>query len=127
MFFMLSEKPILNIALDEELLERLDDFRFENRINSRSEAIRRLLEEALRKYKKKQPKKGPPGGEDTMSDKDSKVCPSCGAKAEFIQTCADCGHIYCPWCRIRHVDTHKVFIPKDIASCPKCGSDKFSM
>ena len=59
---MPTEKPVLNFAVDEGLLERLDDFRFENRINSRSEAIRRLLEEALRKYKKKQPKKGLPGG-----------------------------------------------------------------
>jgi metal-responsive CopG/Arc/MetJ family transcriptional regulator len=33
----------------------LDDFRYENRIPSRSEAIRRLLDEALKKYEK--PKK----------------------------------------------------------------------
>ena len=50
---MPTDKPILNFAIDKELLERLDDFRFGNRINTRSEAIRRLLEEALKKYKKK--------------------------------------------------------------------------
>lgn len=53
---MPTEKPILNFAVDKELLKRLDDFRFENRINTRSEAIRRLLEEALKKYEKKSKK-----------------------------------------------------------------------
>lgn len=53
---MPTEKPILNFVVDEDLLKRIDDFRFENRINSRSEAIRRLIEEALSKYEKK-PKK----------------------------------------------------------------------
>jgi len=124
---MPTEKSILNFAVDKELLERLDDFRVQNRIISRSEAIRRLLEEALRKYRKKQPKKGPPAGDNMFSDEDSTVCPSCGAEAEFIQTCADCGHIYCPWCRIRQEGAHKVFVPEDLTSCPKCGSDTFSV
>jgi metal-responsive CopG/Arc/MetJ family transcriptional regulator len=44
------------LILTEDLIKRLDDFRFENRINSRSEAVRRLLDEALKKYEKK-PKK----------------------------------------------------------------------
>lgn len=52
-FNMPTKKDILNFAVDKNLLERLDDFRFENRINSRSEAIRRLLKEALKKYQKK--------------------------------------------------------------------------
>jgi len=34
----------------EDLLKRIDDYRFENRINSRSEAIRRLIEEGLKKH-----------------------------------------------------------------------------
>jgi len=50
---MPTQKTILNFAVDDELMERLDDFRFDNRINTRSEAIRRLLDEALRKYEKK--------------------------------------------------------------------------
>jgi metal-responsive CopG/Arc/MetJ family transcriptional regulator len=50
---MPTKKDILNFAVDQELMKRLDDFRFENRINTRSEAIRRLLDEALKKYKKK--------------------------------------------------------------------------
>ena len=50
---MPTEKPKIIFVADDDLLERLDDFRFENRINSRSEAIRRLLKEALKKYEKK--------------------------------------------------------------------------
>ena len=50
---MPTEKPILTLAVDEDLLERINDFRFDNRIETRSEAIRRLVEEALAKYDKK--------------------------------------------------------------------------
>ncbi|RLB75749.1 MAG: hypothetical protein DRH24_19100 [Deltaproteobacteria bacterium] len=50
---MPTKKDILNFAVNADLMKRLDDFRFENRINTRSEAIRRLLDEALRKYEKK--------------------------------------------------------------------------
>jgi len=53
---MPTQKNILNFAIDDDLLKRVDDFRFENRINSRSEAIRRLLEESLQKYEKKHKK-----------------------------------------------------------------------
>lgn len=50
---MPTEKPKILFVADAELVERLDDYRYENRIPSRSEAIRRLLEEALKNYKKK--------------------------------------------------------------------------
>ena len=50
---MPTEKPKIIFVADDNLLERLDDFRFGNRINSRSEAIRRLIKEALKKYEKK--------------------------------------------------------------------------
>ncbi len=53
---MATKKPRILITLDDQLLENIDDFRYKNRIPSRTEAIRRLLEEALKKYKKK-PKK----------------------------------------------------------------------
>jgi hypothetical protein len=46
-------KPRILLTVDKDLLERIDDFRFENRINSRSEAIRRLIKESLKKYGKK--------------------------------------------------------------------------
>jgi len=45
---MTTEKPILNFVVDSDLLARIDDFRFENRIASRSEAIRRLIEKGLK-------------------------------------------------------------------------------
>lgn len=50
---MPTEKPIINFAVDEDFLRRIDDFRFDNRINTRSEAVRRLIEEALKNYEKK--------------------------------------------------------------------------
>lgn len=49
---MPTKKPILNFAVEEELLKRIDDFRFENRFYTRSEAIRHLIEKALSEYKK---------------------------------------------------------------------------
>ncbi len=53
---MPTKQDILNFAVDKKLMERLDDYRFGNRINTRSEAIRRLLNEALKKYEKGQKK-----------------------------------------------------------------------
>ncbi len=50
---MPSNKPKVLLILDEDLLERIDDFRYENRIPARNEAIRRLITEALKKYEKK--------------------------------------------------------------------------
>jgi metal-responsive CopG/Arc/MetJ family transcriptional regulator len=50
---MPSKKPKILLIVDEDLLERIDDFRFENRINTRSEAIRRLIKESLNKYENK--------------------------------------------------------------------------
>jgi metal-responsive CopG/Arc/MetJ family transcriptional regulator len=44
---MPTEKPKILITFDADLLRRIDDHRFENRINSRSEAIRRLIETGL--------------------------------------------------------------------------------
>jgi metal-responsive CopG/Arc/MetJ family transcriptional regulator len=54
---MPRKNPPITMTLTEQLLKQVEDFRFENRINTRSEAIRRLLEEALKKYKKRKPKK----------------------------------------------------------------------
>lgn len=53
---MPTEKPKILFVADNNLVERIDDFRFDNRINSRSEAIRRLIEEALKKYEKNKDK-----------------------------------------------------------------------
>jgi metal-responsive CopG/Arc/MetJ family transcriptional regulator len=48
---MPTDKPKILIMLEDSLLTRIEDFRFENRINSRSEAIRRLIEEGLKNHK----------------------------------------------------------------------------
>jgi metal-responsive CopG/Arc/MetJ family transcriptional regulator len=48
MSFMPTKKPKLIMVMEDELLTRIDDFRFENRINSRSEAIRQLIEVGLK-------------------------------------------------------------------------------
>lgn len=45
-----------NWWIDEELLERLNEYRFENRIESETEAVRRLLDEALTRWEKEQSK-----------------------------------------------------------------------
>ena len=49
---MPDKKDIMTISIDKKLKDYIDEYRFENRIGSRSEAIRRLLEEALKKYEK---------------------------------------------------------------------------
>ena len=45
---MPSGKPLLHIVMDLELLARIDDYRYVNRIPSRSETVRRLVEQALK-------------------------------------------------------------------------------
>jgi len=45
---MASNKPFLNFVIDEELLERLDNFRFDNHFSSRAAAIKWLLDWSLR-------------------------------------------------------------------------------
>lgn len=55
--FMPTKKPIITLAVDKELLERINDFRFENRIETKSEAIRLLVEKSLNEYENKKQKK----------------------------------------------------------------------
>ena len=50
---MAQTPPKILITLSEEIIESVDDYRYNNRIPSRSEAIRKLLKEALKKYEKK--------------------------------------------------------------------------
>jgi metal-responsive CopG/Arc/MetJ family transcriptional regulator len=49
---MPTKNPKTLITFDKQLLNRVDDFRFENRINIRSEVIRRLIDEGLKKHEK---------------------------------------------------------------------------
>ena len=50
---MTEKRNIVTFQIDDKLAERLDNYRFENRINTRSDAIRRLLDKSLKKYEKK--------------------------------------------------------------------------
>ena len=54
---MPTEKPTITFVAEDDLIKRLNDYRFQERIDSKSEAIRRLLEKALSLYEKQQPKK----------------------------------------------------------------------
>jgi metal-responsive CopG/Arc/MetJ family transcriptional regulator len=54
---MPSKKPQILLVVDDDLFRKIDDYRFENRINSRSEAVRQLIKEGLKKSEKTQPKK----------------------------------------------------------------------
>lgn len=54
---MPSDKPKILFVMDKELLRRIDDFRFDNRINSRSDAVRQLIEAGLNVKKQKSKKK----------------------------------------------------------------------
>jgi hypothetical protein len=49
--------PRIIIPLSRELLERIDDFRYEHRIPSRAEAIRQLIEAGLRAKRAPKPHK----------------------------------------------------------------------
>jgi len=53
---MATKKKQVLLTLNDELFKKIDNYWHENHIISRSEAIRRLLEEAL-KNRKKSPKK----------------------------------------------------------------------
>ena len=54
---MPTEKPKIILVLENDLLEKIDDFRFDNRINSRSKAIRQLIDAGLKASEKKSKKK----------------------------------------------------------------------
>ena len=54
---MPTEKPRYTIIVDEELLEKIDDFRFENRYPSRSAATLELIRVGLETLKKEQAEK----------------------------------------------------------------------
>lgn len=49
-----TEKPRYSIAVDEELLKEIDDFRFENRYPSRSAATVELIRRGLESLKREQ-------------------------------------------------------------------------
>ena len=44
---MPSDKPLLHIVMDQALIDRIDDFRYENRFPSRAAAVKWLIERSL--------------------------------------------------------------------------------
>ncbi len=52
---MPSRKPLLNFVIEEDLLEKIDTFRFENRFQHRAEAITFLLKWAVNQKPKVKP------------------------------------------------------------------------
>lgn len=68
---MPTEKPRYTVIVDEELLKRIDDFRFENRYASRSAATLELIRlgmEALEKRQKESESKDS-GNDGTKTEK----------------------------------------------------------
>lgn len=51
---MPTEKPRYTITMDEELLKQVDDFRFENRYATRTQATLELIRLGLEKLKDEQ-------------------------------------------------------------------------
>lgn len=51
---MPTDKPFLSFVVEEELLKKIDDYRFKKRFASRAEAIRALIRAGLNAEKKQQ-------------------------------------------------------------------------
>ena len=54
---MATKKPTITMVFTEDLLKRVDDYRYGNRIPTRTEAIRQLLEKGLKEIKKDKPER----------------------------------------------------------------------
>lgn len=49
---MPTKKPIISIVLDDETLKKIEDFQFENRIQSRSKALNELIKLGIKEMEK---------------------------------------------------------------------------
>ena len=47
-----TNKPVINFVAEEELIKRIDDYRFEKRFPSRAAAIKHLIELGLKQEQK---------------------------------------------------------------------------
>ena len=56
---MPTEKPRYTITLDEEMLKKIDDFRFENRYPNRTQATLALIRLGIEALEKEQEEKKP--------------------------------------------------------------------
>ena len=54
---MTTDKPRYTITVDEELLKRIDDFRFENRYPTRTQATVELIRLGVEAYARKERQK----------------------------------------------------------------------
>ena len=63
---MPTEKPRYTITLDEEMLKKIDDFRFENRFPNRTQATLELIRIGMEALEKQQEEhKNKPSSEET--------------------------------------------------------------
>lgn len=63
---MPTEKPRYTITLDEEMLKKIDDFRFENRFPNRTQATLELIRIGIEAFEKQQEEqKNKPSSEET--------------------------------------------------------------
>ncbi|WP_374187482.1 ribbon-helix-helix domain-containing protein [Priestia aryabhattai] len=51
---MPTKKPIISVVLDEEMLKKVDDFQFGNRIQSRSKALNEIIRKGMEQLEKEQ-------------------------------------------------------------------------
>jgi len=49
---MPTDNPKILIVFSKDMVERIEDFRYDNRIPNRSKAIRQLIEKGLQQYEK---------------------------------------------------------------------------
>jgi len=49
-----TKKPIISVVLDDEMLTKVDDFQFGNRIKSRSKALNELIRIGIEQLEKEQ-------------------------------------------------------------------------
>lgn len=49
---MPTKKPIISIVLDDETLKKIEDYRFKNRIASRSQALNELIKLGIKELDK---------------------------------------------------------------------------
>lgn len=52
---MPTKKPIISVVLDDELLKKIEDYRFSNRISSRSKALKHIIELGVAELEQKNP------------------------------------------------------------------------
>lgn len=55
---MPTKKPIISIVLDDETLKKVEDFQFNNRIQSRSKALNEIIRLGILELEKEKEEKG---------------------------------------------------------------------